>query len=107
MAAMSASQSCAADSVSVSRTDCRSNVERLIVLSTSAVAFCRSSDSLSSRLRACTSSNKRTFSIAITAWSANVSISSICFDVNSPAANRCKIKTPIRLPSRSNGNTER
>ena len=35
--------------------------------STSEVAVCCSSDSDSSRVRACTSSNRRTFSIAITA----------------------------------------
>ena len=33
-------------------------------------------------MRACTSSNSRTFSIAITAWSAKVSTSSICLSVN-------------------------
>jgi len=49
---------------------------------TSAVAVCCSNDSLSSRVRACTSSNNRTFSIAITAWSANVVTSSICLVVN-------------------------
>ena len=37
---LSASQSCAADSTSVSSTGCRSNVERLMTLSTSAVAVC-------------------------------------------------------------------
>ena len=40
--------------------------------STSEVAVCCSSASVSSRVRACTSSNSRTFSIAITAWSAKV-----------------------------------
>ena len=34
------------------------------------------------RVRACTSSNSRTFSIAITAWSAKVVTSSICLSVN-------------------------
>ena len=41
-----------------------------------------SSDFASSRVRACTSSNKRTFSIAITAWSAKVVTSSTCLSVN-------------------------
>ena len=50
--------------------------------STSEVAVCCSSASVSSRVRACTSSNSRTFSIAITAWSAKVSTSSICLSVN-------------------------
>ena len=40
--------------------------------STSEVAVCCSSASVASRVRACTSSNSRTFSIAITAWSAKV-----------------------------------
>ena len=40
--------------------------------STSEVAVCCSSASESSLVRACTSSNSRTFSIAITAWSAKV-----------------------------------
>ena len=56
--------------------------ERLMTLSTSLVAVWYSSDSCSSRVRACTSSNRRTFSIAITAWSAKVVTSSICFSVN-------------------------
>ena len=52
-----------------------------MTLSTSAVAVCCSSDSVSSRVRACTSSNSRAFSIAITAWSAKVVTSSICLSV--------------------------
>ena len=63
---------------SVSRTACRSNAERLMTFSTSAVAVCCCSASVRSRVRACTSSNSRTFSIAITAWSAKVCTSSIC-----------------------------
>ena len=50
--------------------------------STSEVAVCCSSASESSRVRACTSSNSRTFSIAITAWSAKVWTSSICLSAN-------------------------
>src|SRR5262249_55312484 len=50
-------------------------VEPLIEDRISPVAVCRSSASL-------VSSNSRTFSIAITAWSAKVSASSICFSVN-------------------------
>ena len=41
-------------------------------LETSAVAVCCCSDSVRSRVFACTSSNSRTFSMAITAWSAKV-----------------------------------
>ena len=41
-----------------------------------------SNDAANSRVRASTLLNKRTFSIAIAAWSANVVTSSICFSVN-------------------------
>ena len=58
-----------------------SDGERLMTLSTSLVAVWCSSDSCSSRVRACTSSKSRAFSIAITAWSAKVVRSSICFSV--------------------------
>ena len=54
----------AADSTSVSSTACRSNVERLMTLSTSAVAVCCCSDSRSSL-------SSRVFSMAMTAWAAN------------------------------------
>ena len=63
MMAWSASQSRAADSASVSSTACRSKVERLMTLSTSAVAVCCCSDSRSSLSR-------RVFSMAMTAWAA-------------------------------------
>src|ERR1700726_973725 len=61
MEAKSASQRRAADSTRVSSTVCRSKVERLMTLSTSAVAVCCWSDSRSSLRR-------RTFSMAMTAW---------------------------------------
>ena len=48
---MSALQSRAADSVNLSSTACKSNVDRLITLSTSAVAVCCRRDRDSSRLR--------------------------------------------------------
>ena len=48
----------------------------------SAVAICCSSASVSSRLRLCSSVNRRTFSIAMTAWSAKVWSSAICLSVN-------------------------
>ena len=73
--AMSASQSRAADSTSVSSTACRSKVERLITLSTSAVAVCCCSDSRSSL-------SSRVFSMAMTAWAAKFVTSSICLSVN-------------------------
>jgi hypothetical protein len=75
MAAISASQSRDADSVSVSRIGCRSNVDRLMTLSTSAVAVCCWSDSRSSF-------SNRVFSMAMTAWAAKFCTSPICFSVN-------------------------
>ena len=60
-AAISASHKCAADSTSVLRTLLRSKVERLMTLSTSAVAVCCCRDSRSSLSR-------RVFSMAMTAW---------------------------------------
>ncbi len=56
-------------------TGCKSPGELEMTVKTSDVAVCCSSDSESSSLRFCTSSNSRTFSIAITAWSANALIS--------------------------------
>ena len=58
----------------------------------SAVAVCCWSDSARSSVRFCTSSNSRTFSIAITAWSAKVSTSSICLSVKARASLRCSAK---------------
>src|SRR5262245_60460701 len=55
-----------------------------MTFSTSEVAVCCSSDSESSRVRACTSSNNQTFSISLTAWSAKVVTNSICLAVNGP-----------------------
>ena len=52
----------------------------------SAVAVCCSSDSVTSALRACSSLNSRTFSIAITAWSANVLGSAISLIIGTPRA---------------------
>ena len=71
---MSASHSRAADSTSVSSTVCRSKVERLMTLSTSAVAVCCCSDSRSSL-------SSRVFSMAMTAWAAKFVTSSICLSV--------------------------
>ena len=59
-----------------------------MTFSTSEVAVCCSSDSARSSVRFCTSSNSRTFSIAITAWSAKVSTSSICLSVKGFTSSR-------------------
>ena len=47
--------------------------------------------------------NKRTFSMAITAWSAKVSRSLICFRVNGRTSVRRMIIAPMATPSRSIG----
>jgi hypothetical protein len=70
---------------------------------TSDVAVCCSSASESSRVRACTASNSRTFSIAITAWSAKVATSSICLSPNGRTSERVNMITPIEMPSRRSG----
>ena len=79
-----ASQSRAALSAMVSSTDWRSVGGEAMTRSTSAVAVCCSSASVTSRLLAClpSSSNSRAFSMAMTAWSANVSSRAICASVN-------------------------
>src|SRR6516225_8767247 len=51
---MSAAHSFAADSTRILKTTCKSKVERLMTLSTSAVAHCRCNDSFSSRVRCAT-----------------------------------------------------
>ena len=65
-------------STMASRTRCRSVGDEAMTRSTSAVAVCCSSASVSSLLRCSSSSNSRAFSMAMTAWSANVSSSAIC-----------------------------
>ena len=62
----------AAFSAMASRTGCRSVGELAMTRRISLVAVCCSSDSVSSRLRVSSSVNRRTFSMAITAWSAKV-----------------------------------
>ena len=64
----------------------------------SAVAVCCSSASVSSRLRASSSVNSRAFSIAITAWSAKVWSSAICWSVNGRGLGPATVIAPIALP---------
>ena len=59
--------------------------------------------SASCRLLSWISSNRRTFSIAIAAWSAKVAASSICFSVNGRTSVRVSVNTPTGAPSRSIG----
>ncbi len=68
---------------------------------TSEVAVCCSSDAVSSRVLAWTSSKRRAFSIAITAWSANVVSSAICCSLKGRTEWRDRPNTPIGVPSRS------
>ena len=86
--ARSASHSRTAFSASVSKTGWRSNVDRPITLSSSLVAVCCSSATRSSLLRASSSVNRRTFSMAITAWSAKVLKQLDLLSVNGPARRR-------------------
>jgi hypothetical protein len=93
----------AAVSINVSSTGWRSKVERLMTLSTSLVAVWYSSDSSSSRVRACNSPSSRAFSIAMTAWSAKVRTSSICRSVYGSTRFRERVIAPSTAPSRSSG----
>ena len=72
----------------MSKTGCSCVGDRLMTSSTSLVAVWYSSDSCSSRVRACTSSNSRAFSMAITAWSAKVLSSAIWGRENDPGRPR-------------------
>ena len=71
--------------------------------STSEVAVCCSSASASSRVRACTSSNRRTFSIAITAWSAKVVDQLDLLVGEGRTCNRHRMIRPSGFPSRTSG----
>jgi hypothetical protein len=91
----------------VSNTGLSSPGELLMTCSTSEVAVCCSSDSVSSFVRACTSSKSRVFSIAITAWSAKVVTSSICLSANGFTTFRARLNMPMATPPRSNGTPSR
>ena len=78
-------------------------MDRPITLSNSLVAVCCSSATRSSLLRASSSVNRRTFSTAMTAWSAKVVINSICFWVNGFTCRRHIDNAPMGFPSRSIG----
>ena len=101
----SASHSRTAFSASVSKTGWRSKVDRPITLSSSLVAVCCSSATRSSLLRASSSVNRRTFSMAMTAWSAKVLSRSICLAENGPGSARATAIAPMGAPSRSMGTT--
>ncbi len=103
MSARSASHSRTAFSASVSNTGWRSNVDRPITLRSSLVAVCCSSATRSSLLRAFSSVNRRTFSSAMTAWSANVCSSVICLSVKGRTSPRQTVSAPMGSPSRKMG----
>ena len=79
-----------------SNTGCTSDGELAMTFRMSAVAVCRSSASL-------VSLNSRAFSIAMTAWSAKVVTSSICFCENGSTRCRASTMVPIGSFSRNNG----
>jgi hypothetical protein len=86
-----------------SNTGCTSVCERLITRRMSLVAVCVSSAVVSSRLLAWSSLNSRTFSMAITAWSAKVFSSSIWVREKGPGCPRLTTIAPMGRPSRSMG----
>src|SRR5499427_5857706 len=81
MAPASVPDSCTALATIVESTVSRSSVE-FTACETSLSARSSATDWKSSRERACTSSNSRSFSIAITAWRAKVVNSAICLSAN-------------------------
>ena len=87
----------AADTM-VSNTGCASVCDWLITRRISLVAVCCSSASF-------VSLNRRTFSIAITAWSAKVWSSATCRSVKSSTLVRRRLIDPIATPSRNIGTT--
>ena len=92
---LSALQSRRALLAMVSKTGCTSVGELEMTLRISLVAVCCSRVSVRSRLRASSSLKSRTFSMAITAWSAKVLRSSICPSVNGPASVRAIAIAPM------------
>ena len=88
-----ASQSRVARSATASRIGFTSPGESEITRRISLVAVCCSRPSL-------VSLNRRTFSIAITAWSAKVRSSAICFSVSGPGSRRTTLIAPIAASPR-------
>ena len=87
------------------KTACKSNAERLMTFSTSEVAVCCCKASARSSVLVLTSLNRRTFSIAITAWSAKVCTSLIWLGETVRAQNAPAPNKPITSPSRNIGIT--
>ena len=100
--APSAPASWAARDTIVFSTVSRSRVE-VTACPTSPSARSSSTERVSWAVRASSSLNSRTFSIAITAWAAKVVTSLICASENGRAAGRQIVTAPIGIPSRSIG----
>ena len=79
----------------VSKTGWTSVGELAMTRRISPVAVCCSSASVSSRLRASSSSNSRAFSMAMTAWSANVFRRAICLSVKGRTSRRHMTRAPM------------
>ena len=94
----SALQSASDFSSTISNTGVRSNALSLMAASSSLVAVCRSRASF-------VSLNSRTFSMAMTAWRANVSTSRISLSLNGRTWPRFIAKLPITRSSRIIGTT--
>ncbi len=80
----------------------RSSVE-LTAWPTSPSALSSPTERVSWAVRASSSVNRRTFSIAMTAWSAKVCKRAICFSGNRPGVGRPTVMLPIAAPLRING----
>ena len=89
----------------VASTVSRSSVE-LTAWLTSPSARSSPTDRVSSRVRASSSWNSRTFSIAITAWSAKVSSRATCRSVKSRTSVRRRAIAPIATPFSHQGDAE-
>ena len=100
---MCASTIGAAFTATVSSTGCMSVGELAITPKISLVAVCCSNASVRSRLRSSNSLNNRTFSMAMTAWSAKILRSAICFSEKGRTSVRRTKITPIATLSRSKG----
>jgi len=83
-----------------SKTGCASVRAWLMTRGMSQVTVCASSAVVSSRLLARSSVNNRTFSMAITVWSAKVWTSPISVSLNGWTSGRHKVRAPIGRPSR-------
>ncbi len=65
-----------------SNTGCNAPGDELMICSTSDVAVCCSNNSVRSSVRWRNSLSSRVFSMAMTAWSANVATNLMCLSVN-------------------------